>query len=80
MSNTVSTMKVVGDEEFKYDMVGKGVMFFLELWHKSISAEDGTVKMALFYKGNAKLKKFLKEMGQNVAKECETSKTYSRQV
>ena len=73
-------MKVVGDEVFEYDMVGKGVMFFSELWHESKSAEDGTVKMALFYKGNAKVKKYIKDMGQNVAKECETSKTYSKQV
>ncbi len=80
MSNTVSTMKVVGDEEFKYDMVGKGVMFFLELWHESIYAQDGTVKMALFYEGNAKVKRFLKDQEKIVAQECETSKTYSRQV
>ncbi len=80
LSNTMSSMKVVGDVEFHYDLVGKGIMFFSELWHESISAEDGTVKMAWFYEGNAKVKKYIKDMGQNVAKEYETSKTYSIQV
>ena len=36
-------------------------MFMSELWHESISAENGTVKIALFYEGNYELKKAVVE-------------------
>ena len=42
-------MKAVGCNKFVYNKVGKGVMFMPKLWHESISAGNGTVKIALFY-------------------------------
>ena len=46
-----SSMKIVGGKVFKYSKVKQGVMYMSELWHESIYAEKGTVKIALFYKG-----------------------------
>ncbi len=80
LSNTMSMMKVVGDEEFEYDLVGKGIMFFSELWHESIYASESTLKMALFYEGNTKVKKKLKTQEEQFDREYETSETNSRQV
>ena len=53
-------MKIVGCNEFVYNEVGKGVMFMSMIWYESLSADDGTVKVALFYGDN-------KEVRTNVA-------------
>ena len=80
LTNTTSIMKVVGDEEFKYDLVGKGIMFFSELWHESIHASEGTLKMALFYEVNTKVKKKLKSKEEEFDQEYETPETNTKQV
>ena len=80
LSNTMSSMKVVGDVEFHYDLVGKGIMFFSELWHESIHASEGTLKMALFYEVNTKVKKKLKSKEEEFDQEYETPETNTKQV
>ena len=41
-----SSMKIVGGDVFKYTKEGQGVMFLSELWHESLYAKEGTVKIA----------------------------------
>ena len=82
LTSTKSKMKVVGGKVFEYNKVGKRVLFIFELLHESISTEDGTVKIALFYEGDKAVKKYVKcqRIGKIVEHEYETSKAYLRQV
>ena len=73
-------MKVVGGEDFEYNGIGKGVLFISELWHESISANDGTVKIALFYEGDKAVKSHVKRKKKIVEHEHEMAKTNSSQV
>ena len=57
-----SKMKVVGGKDFEYDAVEKGVLFMSELWHESLSAEEGIVKISLFYEGDKAEKKSVKAL------------------
>ena len=65
LTDSKSKMKAVGGEEFEYNGVEKGVLFISELWNESISADDGTVKTALFYEGNKAVKNHVKGMKKN---------------
>ena len=73
-------MKVVGGEDFEYNGVGERVLFISELWHESISANDGTVKIALFYEGDKAVKRHVKRLKKIVEDEHEMTKTNSSQV
>ncbi len=55
LNKVESSMKIVGGKEFKYTKEGQGVMFLSELWHESLHANEGTVKIALFKQGDSKL-------------------------
>ena len=61
-----SAMKIVGGDVFKYTKVGQGVKFLSALWHESIFADQGTIKIALFFEGSAKLKKVVTEERERV--------------
>ena len=56
-----SEMKTVGCKEFTFEYDGSGVMVLSQLRHASLSAQNCTVKFALFYAGNPKLGKALKD-------------------
>ena len=66
LNKVESAMKIVGGKEFKYTKEGQGVMFMSELWNESLNAQEGTVKIALFYEGTTKLKTTVKEERRRV--------------
>ena len=43
-------MNIVGVKEYTYIYSRSGVMFFSELWHESLSPDNGTVKNSYFIK------------------------------
>jgi hypothetical protein len=54
LTATKSSMQVLGFNEFHYDKPGCGIAFISNYWHRSIKAEPGTIKLALFLKGTSK--------------------------
>ena len=61
LNKVESAMQIVGGKEFKYTKQGQGVMFLSELWHESLYAHEGTVKIAFFFTGN----KYLRSAARN---------------
>ena len=54
-------MKLVGWNKFTNVHPGSGVMFLSKLLHTLLSAQDGTVRIALFCEGNQKLRRDMKK-------------------
>ena len=48
LTATASSMQVAGKEVFAYAGAGSGCMFHAALWHASVDASPGTVKVAVF--------------------------------
>ena len=54
LNETKSSMEVLGFKEFHYDKPGSGIAFPSNYWHRSVQAEAGTIKLALFLTGKSK--------------------------
>ena len=56
LNKVESAMQILGGQKFTYSKKGQGVMFLSELWHESLYAHEGTVKMAFFFTGTNNLR------------------------
>ena len=54
LTQTESSMEVLGFKRFHYDKPGCGIAFPSKYWHRSVQAEPGTIKIALFLSGTSK--------------------------
>ena len=54
-------VKIVDGDKSTYMYPGSSVIFLSEFWHTSLSADNGTWKIVLFYKGNGNLRIDLKK-------------------
>ena len=52
LTDTLTSMQVAGYDKFTYEEVGSAAVFYSGLWHKSIHADENTIKIALFCKKN----------------------------
>ena len=56
LTNTNTSMQVAGYNNFIYNEIGSGAVFYSQLWHKSIYAEPGTIKISFFCKEISRFK------------------------
>lgn len=54
LTDTESSMEVLGFEKFTYNKPGCGIAFVSNYWHRSVEAQPGTMKLALFLRGKPK--------------------------